>query len=80
MDIYGIEHRKKVAAKYNLAEQEIIDMPRDKFEIFVSGLEIGEKYGARKIINYLKEERDKEQNYIKNDEEALKEVINDEKQ
>lgn len=62
MEIYGIEHRKKVAARYNLPEQEIINMPRDKFELFCTGLGIGEKYGARKIINYLKEESEKEQN------------------
>ena len=62
MEIYGVEHRKKVAAKYNLAEQEIIDLPREKFEIFVSGLEIGEKFGAKKVIHHLKEEFEKEQN------------------
>lgn len=60
MEIYGIEHRKKVAAKYNLSEQEIIDMPRDKFEVFCTGLEIGEKHGAMKVIHHLKEEFDKE--------------------
>lgn len=54
MEIYGIEHRKKVAEKYNLDEQEIIDLPREKFEIFVSGLEIGEKYGAKKVIDAIK--------------------------
>ena len=63
MEIYGVEHRKKVAAKYNLAEQEIIDMPRDKFEVFVSGLEIGEKFGAKKVIEAIKKDmEDKEQN------------------
>lgn len=61
-DPYSINHRKSVAEKYSLTEQEIIDMPRDKFEVFCTGLEIGEKYGARKIINYLKEEAKKEQN------------------
>lgn len=50
----SIEWRKKTAAKYNLAEQEIIDLPRDKYEILIAGLEIGEKYGAKKVIEHVK--------------------------
>lgn len=42
----SIEHRKKVAEKYHMEPQEIIDMPEDKFKIFCTGLEIGEKYGG----------------------------------
>lgn len=56
MEIYSVEHRKKVAEKYNLDVQEIIDLPREKFEIFVSGLEIGEKYGAEKVITAIRED------------------------
>lgn len=52
----SVEWRKKTAAKYNLAEQEIIDLPRDKYEILIAGLEIGEKYGAKKVIEHLKKE------------------------
>lgn len=54
MEIYGIEHRQKVAEKYNLDAQEIINMPREKFEVFCIGLEIGEKYGAEKVIAAIK--------------------------
>lgn len=50
----SVEWRKKTAAKYNLAEQEIIDLPRDKYEILIAGLEIGEKYGAKKVIEHVK--------------------------
>jgi len=51
----SVEWRKKTAAKYNLDEQEIIDLPRDKYEILIAGLEIGEKYGAKKMIEHIKE-------------------------
>lgn len=44
----SIDHRRKVAEKYHLTEQEIIDMPTDKFTIFCTGLSIGEKYGGLK--------------------------------
>lgn len=59
MEYGSVEHRKKVASKYGLDEQEIIDLPKDKFEIFISGLGIGEKYGAKKIIAYLENESKK---------------------
>ncbi len=49
----SVEWRKKTAAKYNLAEQEIIDLPRDKYEILIAGLGIGEKYGAKKVIEHI---------------------------
>lgn len=43
----SIEHRKKVIEKYHIEDgQKIIDMPYDKFEIFCTGLSIGEKYGG----------------------------------
>lgn len=42
----SIEHRKKVAEKYHLTEQSVLDMPYDKFKSFCTGLEIGEKYGG----------------------------------
>ena len=42
----SIEHRKKVAEKYHLTEQEVIDMSEEKFMVFCTGLEIGEKYGG----------------------------------
>ena len=64
----SVEQRKKLAKKYNLDAQEIIDLPRDKYEIFISGLEIGEKYGASKIIEYLKSEYEKEKE-VNNDNE-----------
>lgn len=54
MEIYSVEHRKKVAEKYNLDVQEIIDIPRDKFKVFCTGLEIGEMYGAKKVIAAIK--------------------------
>lgn len=56
MQYNSVEHRKKVAEKYGLDEQEIIDLPKDKFEILISGLEIGEKYGAKKVIDYIRKE------------------------
>ena len=60
----SIEHRKKVAAKYGFDEQEIIDMPKREFKNFCIGLEIGEKYGARKVIEEMKsikEQQEKEE-------------------
>lgn len=67
MEYCSVEHRKKVAEKYNLEPQEIIDLPRDKFEIFVSGLEIGEKHAAHVLAEYLK----KEEEYQKLEKEHL---------
>ncbi len=43
----SIEHRKKVIEKYHIEDgQKILDMPYDKFEIFCTGLAVGEKYGG----------------------------------
>ena len=56
----SVEHRKKVAEKYGLDEQEVIDLPKKEFHILCVGLEIGEKYGARKVLDYMKEEHDRE--------------------
>lgn len=59
MKLYSVEHRKKLAKKYNLDEQEVINLPIDKLEMLETGLAIGEKYGARKIISYLKNEMER---------------------
>ena len=56
----SIEHRKKVAEKYGFVEQEVIDLPKKEFHTLCVGLNVGEKYGARKILDYMKEEHDKE--------------------
>lgn len=68
----SIEHRKRVAAKYGFDEQEIIDMPKREFKNFCIGLEVGEKYGARKVIDSLKKEQEKELKELQNAEESDK--------
>lgn len=42
----SIEHRKKVAEKYRIDAQEVLDMSYPKFEAFCTALKIGEKYGG----------------------------------
>ena len=49
----SIEHRKKVAEKYNINEQEVIDMPAKNFEAFCVGLFTGEKHGANELLKNL---------------------------
>lgn len=51
----SIDHRKKVAEKYGFDEQEVIDLRKREFRMLCVGLEIGEKFGARKVIKEMKE-------------------------
>ena len=53
---YSIEYRKKVAAKYGIEEQEVIDMPKKEYDAFISGLYIGQKYGAAKLAADLRKQ------------------------
>lgn len=47
--LYSVEYRKKIAAKYNINEQEVIDLSKRELEIFVAGLQYGEMHGAAKL-------------------------------
>lgn len=47
--LYSVEYRKKIAAKYNIKEQEVIDLSKRELEIFVAGLQYGEMHGAAKL-------------------------------
>lgn len=49
----SIEHRKLVAKKYGIEEQDVIDLSKDAFDGLCMGLSIGEKCGALSIVNYL---------------------------
>ena len=57
----SIEHRKSVAAKYHLLEQDVLDLKKREFEMLCIGLEQGEKYAARKLMRYIEDQEKKEQ-------------------
>lgn len=60
MEWGSIEHRIKVAEKYNVNKQQVIDLPIKEFEAFVAGLGIGEKHAGSEILRYFKEQANKE--------------------
>lgn len=62
----SVKHREAVAIKYGLDVQEVIDLPKGKFEGLCIGLRIGEEYGSKKIIHKLAEYQE-EQNVKAND-------------
>lgn len=51
----SVKHREAVAIKYGLDAQEVIDLPKGKFEGLCMGLRIGEEYGAKKVMQKLAE-------------------------
>ena len=65
---YSVEYRKKVAAKYNINEQDVIDLPKPEYDAFIAGLQIGEKYGAARLAADIR--RQMEENSAKKEEEA----------
>ena len=56
----SVKHREAVAIKYGLDVQEVIDLPKGKFEGLCMGLRIGEEYGAKKIMQKLAEYQEAE--------------------
>ena len=55
-EMYTIEYRKKIAKKYGIPEQEVIDLSKRELEIFVAGLQYGEMHGAAKLAADLRKQ------------------------